>query len=256
MQNHNMLNEIPKTGPLLLVFDRDGTLVPYADHPDDAVMDESLKEVVLELVAKKDVQFALLSARSINDLKRDFDANQGVFLSGNYGLELMLPNGEVIVHDAVSSLSSEIAKAKDRFIDISNQVEGSIFEDHSFSLCLHWHNVRKFDKARLDMEMGKLKGELVNLRLVSYPTSFEVFPDIDWSKGNGLQLICSNTPYREQFVLFGGDTDSDEPAIEEANRQNGLSLRVGKDIQSTAAKYQFESPMQVKELLSQILNIR
>jgi trehalose-6-phosphatase len=57
--------------PLFLVFDRDGTLVPFADEPEDAVFSDSVRESLYRLAEQPGVSVGVLSARSTSKLRSD-----------------------------------------------------------------------------------------------------------------------------------------------------------------------------------------
>lgn len=242
----------------LMVFDRDGTIVPYADHPDLAVMADSLKETIRALVAIPGIDVAILSARAIHALERDFGADDQVILAGNYGLELRLPDGSDFVEARARESIEELKDIKLRLESLTDERYKGILEDHRLSLCLHWHRVEEGVMDEFRRQVLAIAGGVKTVRLETYPTSFEFFPDMEWTKGDGLDLIaakCGVNGASDCITLFCGDTDSDEPAMKRANERGGISVRVGTNPVSTAAKYKFERPAQVEELLSQILNL-
>lgn len=261
MKAEEIVGKIVNADSRLLVFDRDGTIVPYADHPDDAIMDQSLKETLIGLANCSNTKVAILSARSIKDLERDFSNGDPspIILAGNYGLELRLADGSEIVEEKALCAIEELQSIRDGLLELANPYYGGILEDHRLSICLHWHKVAANKMDQFRAIVNGVKEDCKNVRFGVYPTSFEFFPDIDWTKGNGLELILSKSAEEagcasDPFILFCGDTDSDEPAMKVANARGGISVRVGTDIKSTVAKCKFERPAQVGELLSQILN--
>ncbi len=240
-----------------MVFDRDGTIVPYADHPDLAIMAESLKTIIKRLVKLPGVQIAILSARAIKALERDFQEDDRVILAGNYGLELRLPDGSEFVEKRARKSIEELEQIRDKLVPLTSKNFGGILEDHRLSLCIHWHKVEPENIDEFRRKIHLIAEGVETVRLESFPTSFEFFPDINWTKGDGLDLIskkCGVDMDSSCMTLFCGDTDSDEPAMERANERGGISVRVGNEPVSTVAKYKFERPAQVEELLSQILN--
>ena len=250
----------------LLVFDRDGTIVPYADHPDDAVMDEKLKATLISLASSPGMDVAILSARGINDLERDFSKGQPVILAGNYGLEMRMPDGSEFVEARARSCKNELAEIYEKLKFLEGALFDGILENHGLSVCLHWHRVKPEKLEEFKAHVHSVAENLSGVALKSFPTSFEFFPEFSWDKGKGLELIYKEVVQGDQpcLVLFCGDTDSDEPAMDFANRMEGISIRVGysdgdgadRKIKSTLDNHRFESPVQVGELLSQILNPR
>lgn len=256
----------------LLVFDRDGTIVPYADHPDDAVMDEDLKAALITLASTAGIDVAILSARGIGDLEKDFPNEHPVILAGNYGLEMRMPDGSEFVEERARACKGELAKVCEELKVLGGEAYGGILENHGLSVCLHWHRVESDKREEFKRHVHAVAAKFCGVALKSFPTSFEFFPDFSWDKGKGLELIYKKVATDDQssLVLFCGDTDSDEPAMDFANSMGGISIRVGysdgdgaeiegersRKIKTTFAVHRFESPAQVGELLSQILNPR
>ncbi|HMO19435.1 MAG TPA: trehalose-phosphatase [Candidatus Melainabacteria bacterium] len=254
----------------LLVFDRDGTIVPYADHPDDAIMDEDLKASLISLASTPGIDVAILSARGIGDLERDFSNGHPVILAGNYGLEMRMPDGSEFVEDRARACRGQLSKVYEELKVLEGEAYGGILENHGLSVCLHWHRVEPDKIEAFRRHVHAVAEGACGVALKSFPTSFEFFPDFSWDKGKGLELIYKKVATDDEscLVLFCGDTDSDEPAMDFANSMGGISIRVGysdgdgaehegmrtRKIKKTLAVHRFESPVQVGELLSQILN--
>ncbi|MGD9680649.1 MAG: trehalose-phosphatase [Candidatus Obscuribacterales bacterium] len=260
MKSHpeQLLRDLSEREELFLAFDRDGTLVDYADHPDLAVMSEELKETLLALARLGGVEVAIVSARSIKALERDFDAGEPISLAGNYGLEVRLRDGSDIVEAAIADALPELRKVLDRLAPLANEDTGGIIEDHGMSICLHWHRVDKSKMPFVREQIQAIREDLDKVRLHDYPTSFEFIPDIDWSKADGLSVLEDRLGLAEKdaYSLFFGDTDSDEPGFEWSHARGGSSVRVGSPKTASVAKYRLERPAQVGELLSRLLELR
>ncbi|MBK9144726.1 MAG: trehalose-phosphatase [Candidatus Melainabacteria bacterium] len=260
MNSHTeqLLKDLSERENLFLAFDRDGTLVDYADHPDLAVMSDELKETLRALARLSGIEIAIVSARSIRSLERDFDAGDGVSLAGNYGLEVRLRDGSAIVEAAIAEAIPELETIVRRLAPLADEDTGGILEDHGLSICLHWHRIAESRMAFVREQIQAIREDLDKVRFQDYPTSFEFVPDIDWSKADGLRVLERRLGLggKNVFSLFFGDTDSDEPGFEWSHSRGGSSVRVGSPKVASIAKYRLERPAQVGELLSRLLELR
>lgn len=260
MKSHleQLLKDLSEREDLFLAFDRDGTLVDYADHPDLAVMSDGLKDTLLALARLSGIEIAIVSARSIEALERDFDVGDGVSLAGNYGLEVRLRDGSAIVEATIAEAIPELKTILHRLAPLADEDTGGIIEDHGLSICLHWHRIHKTRMPYVREQIQAIREDLDKVRFHDYPTSFEFIPDIDWSKADGLRVLEHRLGLDEKdvFSLFFGDTDSDEPGFEWSHARGGSSVRVGGSKVASIAKYRFERPAQVGELLSRLLELR
>ena len=80
----------------LIALDRDGTIVPYANRPEEATVDGKLRGLIADLCSGSGINVAIISARSTAQLRGDFDS-LGAILAGNYGLEVLFPDGKELI---------------------------------------------------------------------------------------------------------------------------------------------------------------
>ena len=77
---------------LSLLLDYDGTLSPIAPHPDLATIPPETKKILERLANMPDVFVAIISGRSVNNVKAMVDI-EGITYAGNHGLEIIHPDG-------------------------------------------------------------------------------------------------------------------------------------------------------------------
>ena len=77
---------------LSLLLDYDGTLSPIAPHPDLATIPPETKKILERLANMPDVFIAVISGRSVNNVKAMVDI-EGITYAGNHGLEIIHPDG-------------------------------------------------------------------------------------------------------------------------------------------------------------------
>lgn len=237
---------------VLLAFDRDGTIVPYADRPDNAIMRDSTRRALNQLAERTDVFLCVVSARRVEFLRND-GLSKRVTLAGNYGLEIQFSDGSYFVHPK----AREAAHSLQHLMPLLKKDLGSwynlIFENHGFSLCVHWHLTPPNLRDELHGKMKRWKLEYSNLRFVRGLTSYEILPNFDWSKGNALDLIREQLELGSDglFPVFFGDSSGDEEAFSWVNGLRGLSVRVG-DCKRTNACRSFASVEAVVNYLQEL----
>ena len=82
---------------LALLLDYDGTLAPIAPHPDLATLSPELKNVLYKLSNHSEVYVAIISGRSVDNVKKMVGI-EGITYAGNHGLEILHPDGSKFVH--------------------------------------------------------------------------------------------------------------------------------------------------------------
>lgn len=245
---------------LLIALDRDGTLVPYANRPEEAIVTDSLRRLMADLCARRGVSVAVLSARSAAQLRGDFDGT-GVVLAGNYGMEVVLADGTECIQPYALNAVPTLKEARDELSERIDLMGGSILEDHGYSLCLHWHNVEPARRDEVHRAVSFAADKYRDLRFRRLPTSYEVLPSLPWDKGFGLSFIDSSTargasPDSKRGLLFAGDTESDTPAFLYVNDRKGVSIRVGCDGALLGANYCVPEPADLHDVLEYIARRR
>lgn len=236
----------------LIALDRDGTIVPYADRPEEAVVDEKLRSLLEDVSAAVGIDVAIISARSSAQLRGDFDG-VGAILAGNYGMEVNFPDGKECILPAALDMVPMLKTARDELFERIDTHMGAILEDHGYSLCLHWHQVPPKKRDELHSVVKTTSEQFPGLIFKQMPTSYEVFPGFAWDKGNALEFIASNLNVGsdQRFYFFAGDTTSDTPAFEWIDKHGGISIRVGPD-ENLGAQHRLDSPEDLHAVLEYV----
>lgn len=236
----------------LIALDRDGTLVPYANRPEEAIVDRKLRGLIDDLSAKDGVTIAVISARSCAQLRGDF--GDCIVLAGNYGMEVMFPDGKLCVQDDALNAVPRIKQARDQLSERLDLASGAILEDHGYSLCLHWHNVPLSMRDDLHAAVMMTADKFPELKFEKGNTSYEVFPNLEWNKGLGLAYIDQNLNNGiERVTFFAGDTNADTPGFAWVNDRGGISVRVGGNGDPLGARFVLGTPQDLHDTLEFIL---
>ncbi len=242
---------------LFIGLDRDGTLVPYADRPEDARVDQSLYDLVTELCRQSGVRLGIISARSVAQLRGDFDAKR-LFLAGNYGMEICSPKGEFLIQPMALDAVPTLKEVRERLAHLTSSTIKAILEDHGYSLCLHWHTVNSDQRQIVHDIVGQLKEEFTRVQFLTMPTSYEVKPKMPWTKGSALAQIFAQeqADLANAYPIYAGDSEADEAAFAWVNSHQGTSIKVGAGEFDTCSKYQLSDTTALRILLGRILEIR
>lgn len=249
------------TRPLLTVFDRDGTIVPFANLPHEAVLEDSTRSLLSELSACPHVRVVVLSARNADHLKVEFD-NDRLILAGNYGLEIIGPHARHFVHPRALACMDMIAAVREYLDQIDLADSGIILDDHSISLCLHHHLADRHARENLFRVALQLETEYPQLAFRKLETSLEILPDLPWTKATALEHIVSELwteGHKEQanqewLYLCAGDSPADWPVFEWVNERGGISISVGPE--RNGAQYLAPTPDALLALVADIVELR
>ncbi|MGI9107052.1 MAG: bifunctional alpha,alpha-trehalose-phosphate synthase (UDP-forming)/trehalose-phosphatase [Pyrinomonadaceae bacterium] len=230
-----------------LLLDYDGTLVPYANRPQDAVPPRELLTLLGRLAADSSTALAVISGRSRHDLENWFGEIPGMWLAAEHGAVMRSPETmrwELYRHAYTSEWKEQVLPVLEHFVD---RTPGSFIEEKEFSLVWHYR--------MSDPEFGEwLANELVaNLEQMLAETeqrayrgqkSVEVKPG--WAnKGEVLARLTESAPEAE-FCLAAGDDRTDEDLFARLP-EDAWTIHVGD--RRTRAKYCLSGPGEMRQLL-------
>jgi trehalose-phosphatase len=242
--------------PRFVVLDRDGTLVPYSPTPELAFLPPLTKTVLRDLVDQNQGQVAIISARALKGLQDEFDPDKQI-LAGNYGLEISYPSGKTFVHPAAVLALPHLAKLTEEMEDIVKKYPQLILDNHTYSLCLHYHLVPPHQASHVAALVEELEKRYPALKFNHLPTSYEVVPLVAWDKGKALERIVQEAglPREQLLFLTVGDTEADEPMYKWVNAHGGMSFNVG-EREDCQALGRFDSSDDVYQFLRGMLDLK
>ncbi|CAN5633873.1 hypothetical protein BH10CYA1_BH10CYA1_45340 [soil metagenome] len=250
------IQKISKGKELFIAFDRDGTLVPYADRPENALLNPDVHESLRVLAIMPGVIAGIVSARSMALLRSEFDF-QRLFIAGNYGLETALPKEDPAVNALAKSVAQTLKNARNMLAPLARKEINAILEDHGYSLCVHWHTVPVKSREALHQHIQAVSKEFPELLLRAQPTSYEFLPNLEWDKGRALETLDALVPPDGQRAyVFIGDSPPDEPAFQWVNDHGGVTVRVGSGGLNTCATYHVADPTELAKLIIFLIEAR
>ncbi len=241
--------------PSFLFLDRDGTIVPIAENPKDAVLQAATSEVLQKLSGQLSKRVAIVSARGLNTLAIECDPSEFI-LAGNYGLEISFPSGQKFLHPAAHEVSSLLSELGFDLVQMTRYDSRLLLDDHQYSFCLHVHKIPDEEQQVVRQLVHGLKHKYSSLLFRTLPTSYEIVPAVEWSKADALDRIFSELSLdASKFACMAfGDSSADEPMFEWVNRHKGVSFSVGERV-ATQAAGSFDSPAAVIGFLQQLFRL-
>ncbi len=150
-----------------LLLDYDGTLVPFADRPQDAAPDAQLRNLLSALAGQDGTQVILLSGRKSADLENWFGNVPGLGLAAEHGARWRAP-GEEAWNGAAAAAEWKrtVRPILEHFTD---RTPGSCVEEKEFALVWHYRMAEPEFGDWLATELtAMLEGMLAETELRAY----------------------------------------------------------------------------------------
>lgn len=191
----------------LLLLDYDGTLVPLAGKPQDAVPDPALLELLGELQRTPEQTVYLVSGRDRAQLERWFGP-LGLRMIAEHGAWFRDEAGEWTMPKPLrSGWKAHLKPLLQLYVE---RVPGSLLEEKDYSLVWHYRLA--------DHELGAVRAKELTDDVVLYTANFDVqvlegkkaieIRNAGVSKGEAARQVIANTA--PDFVLAAGDDVTDE----------------------------------------------
>jgi trehalose-phosphatase len=236
---------------LALFLDYDGTLTPIVERPELATIPPDTKRVVAELAER--LKVAVISGRELADVRR-LVGLENLTYAGSHGFEIDGPGGWHLELEAVHDRLPQLEEAENRLREICASLPGSLVERKRFSVAAHYRLVSRDDAPKVKQAVDEIVAGQPGLKLTAGKKVFELQPAVDWNKGRALLWLLDALEMDASSVMpiFLGDDITDESAFE-AVAAHGTGIIVRDDPRETAATYALDSPAEVREFLSKLL---
>lgn len=199
-----------------LFLDVDGTLLPFADHPDKVMPDADLQALLQALHQHLGGALALLSGRPRVQLQQMF-APLRLPMAGLHGAQLQ-PTADTDTAHWLHSLHV-------RAMQLAHAHPGVLVEHKGQALALHWRNAPSAAPAITAFAQAQLP-HLPGVRLQPGNQVVE-FINAGHDKGRALLQLMRQPPFRGRRPLCVGDDLTDEHGFRAAARLGGAGVLVG-----------------------------
>jgi trehalose 6-phosphate phosphatase len=201
-------------GPgLLLCLDYDGTLAEITNDPAKAWPREGVREELQRLTRSHNhLAIAVVTGRSLADLKRLLRIETGIFFSGVHGLELDEPGKTAVFSADALACTSELATVRRWLSQNIPGDRGFMIEDKQVALGLHYRRAEAAEAAAMCERLADFVArETPRLKVLRLKMLAEVMPRVA-SKARALVMLKARMP-RSYLTAYFGDDTTDEDAL-------------------------------------------
>jgi alpha,alpha-trehalase len=236
-----------------ICLDYDGTLSEIVSDPEAATLVNGAAEALEHMAAHCPV--AILSGRDLADIRKRVGL-PGIWYAGSHGFELIGPDGTYHQHDeAVAAIPALEAAAAELREDLEpnrlGSIRGARVEHKRFAVAVHYRNVAAERVAEVVAAAHRC-GRRHGLRVTHGRKVVELWPDVDWGKGDALYWIGGRIHQSRRVVpIYIGDDLTDEEVFD-AIRYTGIGIVVRHDEDAgrpTAAQFTLRDPGDVCRFL-------
>jgi trehalose 6-phosphate phosphatase len=242
------LDRIASTAHLLVALDFDGTVSPLVDEPMSARMLPAARAALDALAALPDTTVALVSGRTLTDLKiiSEYEPSSALLLAGSHGAELWDPETDA---GALANDDTDDERVRDELIAAAESavagLEGAWIERKAFGLGLHTRTASAEDTAVAVERVSALLAERAPQWRRRDGRDILEFAFRHEGKDSAVAALRSRVG--ATAVLFAGDDVTDEDAIASLGPDD-LGVRVGGG--ASAARVRAVDAAEFAELLA------
>ena len=226
---------------LLVCSDYDGTLAPLARHPEQAQLLTGAFDVLHHLSRLPDTRVAIISGRSLANLRAHSGLEQPVLLVGSHGAEL--PDYTAGIGDLVKQ--NQLDALESMLRHICAPVPGAWLERKPLGIAVH---VREVSETNAERVLAEVRDKLVDWPMV-YATEGKAIIDLSLSrtgKGDAVRWLRDDWGTNPQ-VLYMGDDVTDEAAFG-ALAKTDLGVKIGAGL--SVAEYRLPSESAALSILT------
>ncbi|MEW5702107.1 MAG: trehalose-phosphatase [Candidatus Zixiibacteriota bacterium] len=218
------------------VFDFDGTLSEIVADREAAVLHPDCRELLVELTADDTNTVAIISSRSLEDLRRRVPLPR-IILGGSSGLEWRMPDGTVLSPPA--AMGERLEQSRNRLaraLKPLQRVPGLEIEDKKWSLAIHFRHVDPSAHEEIFAILERV-ATTPGIKMHRGPRVVEVQALLGMDKSTGLQRLIRATRGTSAGarIVYAGDDENDATAIRWTLSQGGMGFIVGDSIQVSGA---------------------
>jgi len=247
-------SRIQQAQNLFLFLDYDGTLTPIVSQPELALCPPEVKRHLEKLRRLPGVYLAIISGRSLDDLRKRVGVSD-IFYVGNHGLEIENPDGR---HKKIvsSARTKELKRITQNVQNSLKEIPGIVIEEKGPILSVHYRNVPQKFFARIprilkeELQQWKDRWKIKSGKMV-----FEIWPNIDFDKGDAVREILKTIPPQGLLPIYLGDDLTDEDAFRVLEGQ-GISVFIGPSGSPSEADFFLQNPDEVQDFFSRCQEAR
>ena len=247
------LREVAASARLLVALDFDGTLAPLRDEPMEARMLPAARAAVDALVAAPGTIVALVSGRSLHDLREiaEHADDSPLLLAGSHGAEFWVPGEGTVTHDEDPADAALRDLLYAHALDATRLLEGVWIEPKTFGFGVHTRRADPADAEVADRAVDALvQSEAPHWRR---RTGHNIIEYAFRHEGKDSAIVELRERAGASAVVFAGDDVTDEDALVSLG-DDDLGIRIGEG--ETAASVRVGSIQELAAALSLLARMR
>jgi trehalose 6-phosphate phosphatase len=251
----NTISRRVHTAPEIALFlDYDGTITPIRRTPDEALLAPETVLLLQQLVQLPDLRITIVTGRTMEDIRRLIPLENIGFIA-NHGFHI-LQDGKEWKHPDAVRFEQKLQKLHTILKKALEPFPQAYVEDKQFTLSIHYRNVSNREKNSLKaLSTETVRAYNPILLITEGKEVLEVRPPVDWGKGHAVMEILKVPQHSARSLqMYIGDDVTDEDAFHSL-RSSGITLRVGKVLE-TYAEYYVTNVNEVLQLLKMIMTLR
>lgn len=243
---------------LRLFLDYDGTLAEFSRTPGESLPNGEVNALLADLAKDPGILPAVITGRSLHDIQRLIPV-QGILLGGTYGIEMQLPNGEILQDLSFESIRADILQVLPVWQEKIDGKEGFYLEDKGWSIALHgrFAEMRDFLKIATAIKTGMDGVTFTNeFKFIEGMKFLELAPS-SADKADFVQRVISGMTPPGSALLYIGDDEKDEEALRRVIANGGFAIKVtGGNGPDTEAQFTAVNPQEVRDWLRILIELR
>ncbi len=245
--SEQLINDFKKAKRRLILLDYDGTLVPFAGHPQMAKPGEELLKILRLLSEDQKTDIVLISGRDKDTLQNWF-GTLSIGLVAEHGIWIKKKNENwIMTQPLTSDWKSRIIPILEMYAD---HLPGAFVEEKEFSIAWHYRAA--------DPELGSIRAKELMDDLVNFTANIDVqvlqgskvveVRNAGVNKGTaGLYWISKND---FDFIMAIGDDWTDEDLFK-VLPEKSYSIKVG--MTPSHARFNLHNYKEVQKLIEDIV---
>ncbi len=252
-----ILSHLRNGGGLTLFLDYDGTLVPIAPTPAEALPDAPLLELLTNLAARDTTRTIILSGRPLAELQRMLPV-PGLTLCGLYGVEVQIDGQVVLRGPATEGAINQLDQLRMEWTRLVDGRSGFLLEDKGYAVALHARWAEAEDASRVLAAAREQADQIIDFgifRALDGERYFEIAP-LAADKGETVEWILNEAPAAMDLPAAFGDDNKDEAAFSAIHRRGGYAIGVDWRYPLPGVDARLNSPAEVRNWLRQFVNLK
>lgn len=228
-----LANKIAASGSNTALFlDLDGTLIEYANKPDQTIIAPDLEHDLINL--SKHFKIAIITGRSEAFINKIFPELIPAF-SASHGAVIKYESGGR-VEQLVPDVNTKTLRVK---LGSENLAAGMWVEETPFSCNIHWREstLSEEENFKIAEDIAKKGKDFYNDPLsaenhigLTYGSKVIELGPHGANKGMAIQMFMAHENFQGCVPIFAGDSKADIPGFEVVNSLNELTIGVGSNV--------------------------